>query len=301
MVSLQKDNTQFQDISFGGARPGSFKSMLGLFGRAAIKSDFYNIDQSVTPLRCTLDNVHIDVNHLKAYKALLGFKRHELLPATYLNMLAFPLVLKIMTDPRFPMKAMGQVHLSNHVSVHKCFSLTNALRLSTSVVGTEITSSGVEWTLEMTAEIDGELVWSSVSTMLHRCNTGMPRGPAIEVFRSENPVRWSLDEGLGRRYAKVSGDFNPIHLSATSARLFGFKSAIAHGMWSKARCLAALEDELPDQGYAVAANFRKPLFLPSEVLFHRAAQDSKTLFSLFNGAGQLAHLDGFITEDIDNA
>ena len=301
MVSVKKDSIQFQDISFGGARPGSFKSMLGLFGRAAIKSDFFSIDQSVPPLRCTLDNVRIDLNHLKAYQAVLGFKRYELLPATYLNMLAFPLVLKIMTDPRFPMKAMGQVHLSNQVSVHKCFSLTNALRLTTSVVGTEITSSGVEWTLEMTAEIDGELVWSSVSTMLYRCNTGIPRGPAIEIFRSENPVRWSLDEGLGRRYAKVSGDFNPIHLSALSAKAFGFKSAIAHGMWSKTRCLVALEDQLPDQGYTVRANFRKPLFLPSDVLFHQAMLNHKTLFSLLNASGQIAHLDGFITEDLNNA
>ena len=301
MIKSQTNSNPFQDISSGGARPGSVQNMLSLFGRAAIKTDVFNIEQSVPPLRCTLDNVRIDVNHLRAYQALLGFKRLEVLPATYLNMLAFPSALMIMTDSRFPMKAMGQVHLGNRVSVHKCFPLTSCIRLSTSVVGTEITASGAEWTLQMSAEIDGELVWSSISKMLHRCNTGVPRRPVEDIFRSESPEIWFLDGGLGRRYAKVSGDFNPIHLSTMSAKAFGFKSAIAHGMWSKARCLVALEEELPDQGYSVAANFRKPLFLPSDVLFHRGQQNNRTFFSLFNSSGQLAHLDGYITEDIDNA
>ena len=58
-------------------------------------------------------------------------------------------------------------------------------------------------------------------------------------------VEWRLPGDLGRRYAAVSGDRNPIHLYALTAKAFGFPRQIAHGMWSKARCLAASRTGCP--------------------------------------------------------
>jgi acyl dehydratase len=84
-------------------------------------------------------------------------------------------------------------------------------------------------------------------------------------------TRWYADSDIGRRYAKVCGDYNPIHLSAVSARLFGFPTAIAHGMWSKAMALAALRGHLPHSGYAFEVDFRKPVRLPSEVVLSASA------------------------------
>ena len=57
---------------------------------------------------------------------------------------------------------------------------------------------------------------------------------------------WRLPADLGRRYAAVSGDHNPIHLYPLTAKAFGFPRQIAHGMWTKARCVAAMENRLPD-------------------------------------------------------
>ncbi|WP_257183194.1 MaoC family dehydratase [Corynebacterium cystitidis] len=73
---------------------------------------------------------------------------------------------------------------------------------------------------------------------------------------------------MGRQYAKVTGDFNPIHLGAASAKLFGFKSAIAHGMWTHAWALAQQEDVLP-VAYETRVQFTKPVPLPSAVNFVR--------------------------------
>ena len=75
---------------------------------------------------------------------------------------------------------------------------------------------------------------------------------------------------LGRRYGSVSGDLNPIHMHSLSARLFGFPTAIAHGMWTKARCLAALDPSLPP-GFIVEVSFRKPILLPATVQFGEQA------------------------------
>ena len=80
-------------------------------------------------------------------------------------------------------------------------------------------------------------------------------------------AHWRVPGDLGRRYAAVSGDRNPIHLHALSAKAFGFPRAIAHGMWTKARCLAALR--LPD-ALTAEVRFKQPILLPSTVTFGEA-------------------------------
>ncbi|MNH33189.1 bifunctional enoyl-CoA hydratase/phosphate acetyltransferase [compost metagenome] len=104
-------------------------------------------------------------------------------------------------------------------------------------------------------------------------------------------TRWYADSDIGRRYAKVCGDYNPIHLSATSARLFGFPRAIAHGMWSKAMALAALRGHLPGSGYAFEVDFRKPVRLPSEVVLSASAAGPAGELRL-DGHGELLHMVG---------
>jgi hypothetical protein len=276
-------------------------SMVGLFGRAVIKSDSFSLGQVLPNLANSVKNLRIDKAHLAAYQALMGFNRTSKLPATYLSMLGFPTALEIMTDAEFPMKAMGQVHLNNEITVYKDIELDANLDLFTAMTGSRVTSRGVEWTLDMHVNVDNELVWSSSSTMLYRCKTTEPRKPAASIGKQGIAQMWSVDSGLGRRYAQISGDYNPIHLTSMSAKLFGFKNAIAHGMWSKARCIAALQDQLPEAGYRVQANFHRPLFLPSDVLFYQDRQKDHLRFSLFNKSGQQAHLDGYITEDINHA
>jgi acyl dehydratase len=121
--------------------------------------------------------------------------------------------------------------------------------------------------------VDGELAWREESTMLSRGGGGSAREDAAR----EDPAdfrfvaEWGLPADLGRRYAAVSGDRNPIHMHSLTAKPFGFPRAIAHGMWTKARCLAALEPSLPD-AYEVSVEFRKPMLLPGRVTFERAGE-----------------------------
>ena len=114
--------------------------------------------------------------------------------------------------------------------------------------------------------------------------------------RSEQPpsppfvAEWKLPGDLGRRYGGVSGDRNPIHMYGPAAKLFGFPRAIAHGMWTKARCLAALQHRLPD-AFTVEVEFRKPILLPGAVAF-AAADDLR--FSVRDAKKGTPHLDGRI-------
>ena len=104
-------------------------------------------------------------------------------------------------------------------------------------------------------------------------------------------AEWRLGGDLGRRYAAVSGDRNPIHMHALTAKPLGFPSAIAHGMWTKARCLAALHGRLPD-AFVVEVRFRKPIRLPGKVEFLSGADGNRIQFSVRDAKRQTPHLDG---------
>jgi hypothetical protein len=117
---------------------------------------------------------------------------------------------------------------------------------------------GLQFDVVASARVDGDIVWHSTSTYLRRM--GGAGGGGSGDRRSEPPPPhsvWTVPGDVGRRYAAVSGDINPIHIHPLSARLFGFPRPIAHGMWLKARCLAALEGELPD-ACAVEVAFKLP-------------------------------------------
>ena len=119
----------------------------------------------------------------------------------------------------------------------------------------------------------GELVWEETSTYLRRgrgdeSRPAGPRGGSSASFPEvpTGPITWRLPGDLGRQYAAVSGDHNPIHLYPLTAKALGFPRQIAHGMWSLARCVAALENRLPD-AVRVDVAFRKPILLPGTVAF----------------------------------
>jgi MaoC like domain len=140
----------------------------------------------------------------------------------------------------------------------------------------------------------GELVWEETSTFLRR-GRGDVDAPASGLDRLDvvkgSGVEWSLGGDLGRRYAAVSGDRNPIHLYGLTAKAFGFPRQIAHGMWSKARCLAALEGRLPE-AVTVEVAFKKPILLPGRVAFGSAREADGYAFSLTDPTTGAPHLVG---------
>jgi acyl dehydratase len=92
-------------------------------------------------------------------------------------------------------------------------------------------------------------------------------------------VEWRLPGDLGRRYAAVSGDANPIHLYPLTAKALGFRRQIAHGMWTKARSVAAIENRLPN-AVTVEVAFKKPVFLPGTVAFAAQRHDDGWAFAM---------------------
>jgi acyl dehydratase len=283
----------------------SSPSMLSMFARAgasmipgAARLPFLGgRGHEVPELTLTLVDVATDRGRLADYDRVCGFTLRESLPPTYPHMLAFPLHLALMTDGRFPFPAIGLVHIANRLVQHRPIGAGELLALKVWADPLEYHPRGTQFTLRTEARVGDELVWEEHSTNLRRGRAGEPppgagenSGPAgVEDLPAS--VTWRLPGDLGRRYGTVSGDLNPIHIHPLSARLFGFPAAIAHGMWTKARALAALESELPDAFTAEVA-FKRPILLPATVQFAEARSDGGIRFGVRDANKGTPHLDG---------
>jgi hypothetical protein len=229
-----------------------------------------------------------------------GFDLRDSVPPTYPHILAFPLQLSLMTDPSFPFPAIGLVHIANRITQHRAIRTSERLDIAVWATPVEPHPRGRQFALRSEVRVGDELVWEEVSTNLKRgggSENGEGHAPGAELPRAEDlpaTATWTLAGDLGRRYGSVSGDMNPIHVHPLTARLFGFKSAIAHGMWTKARCLGALQARLPE-AFTVEVAFKKPIFLPGKVEFCEAAEGGAAFNVSFGvrdtGKGR-SHLDG---------
>lgn len=267
-----------------------------LLSMAAFKSASFRPGDNLPALTTEVSAVVIERDHVQQYRRVCGFNEARELPQTYLQMLAFPLLLKLMVHDDFPVKVMGLVHLRNKISVHKEVDFNQQFRIATSVGDSQVTSAGLEWEIDTEITVEGERVWSSTSVFLHRYKTDVPRERVKPTEHVGTPEYWPVNADIGRRYSRVSGDYNPIHLADITAKMFGFKQAIAHGMWTKARCVAGLQENLPNRPYVIEADFQRPLYLPSGVMFFHHLEADARHFSVFNQHSGHAHLRGRIKE-----
>ncbi|GAA1873823.1 MaoC/PaaZ C-terminal domain-containing protein [Pseudonocardia ailaonensis] len=241
--------------------------MLGLYAKAAVGAVLpgrgtslptVQLERSVTPT----------VAQLADYAEVCGFGLGDTLPIPFPHVLGFPLQIELMAGRSFPLALPGLVHIANTITVHRPIGLGERLDIRVRAERFAAHARGAQVDLVTEIDVDGTRVWDGRSTYLARgaqAPTGVagilpepeaPEGPASAV--------WRVPGDIGRRYAAVSGDVNPIHLNPVTAKAFGFPRTIAHGMWTAARALASLQGRTPDTAtYTVL--FRKPLVIPSTV------------------------------------
>ncbi|WP_233600949.1 MULTISPECIES: MaoC/PaaZ C-terminal domain-containing protein [Micromonospora] len=239
--------------------------------------------------------VTVDRAHLADYDRVCGFRLADRLPGTYLHVLGFPLSLRLMTAAEFPIPLTGVVHVANRITVHRPVEAGETVNFRTYAENLRPHERGRQLDVVLVGSVDGEEVWRGVSTYLGRERRagGPRRAPGDRPAPPAASAHWRVTPRVGTDYARVSGDHNPIHTSKLGARLFGFPRPIAHGMWSKARCLAALESRLPE-AYTVDVAFKLPVPLPSTLAFSATATGADWDFALHSAQDGRPHLVGTV-------
>ena len=251
----------------------------------------------IPDVELTLPDVVADADAVASYADVCGLTLRGSLPPAYPHVLAFPLHMALMADGSFPFGAVGLVHVENRIVQHRPIGVGEQITLRVRATKLEPHAKGRIFSIVTEARVGAELVWEGVSTMLRRgggddrardrqSGNGHDAAPAATA-------EWRLGGDLGRRYAGVSGDRNPIHMHALTAKPLGFPRAIAHGMWTKARALAALEGTLPD-AFAAEVRFRRPILLPGVVAFSSEPAGDQIDFTVRDAKRGIQHLEGRI-------
>ncbi len=244
-------------------------------GKASAGSGVAAVDPATTgglPTRqVVVHDVAIELDHVADYADVCGFRLSSDVPITFPHVLGFPLSVWLMTRDDFPHDLLGMVHTRNQVVARDHVPVGSRVDLAAHVVNERSHPRGVVFDSVLQVRRDGRVVWASTSTYLRRGATAAGTTPqpsgtgadAVDLDGLPTTATWSVPADIGRRYGAVSGDRNPIHLSALTAKPFGFPRAIAHGMWTKAAALAGL-GTLPRPS-TVDVVFQRPVLLPATV------------------------------------
>ena len=255
-----------------------------------------------------VDDLHIDQGNLDDYRNICGFLDNGKIPITYFSVLSQSLQMNMMVKEPFPFAMLGLVHVDNVVTQHRPIGERETVSMSVTFDNLRDHAQGQQFDFITIIKSQEDIIWEGTSTYLARSTKqdsasvkSKPRPITVKPMVDEAGVHnvFEVPEDIGRRYAFVSGDFNLIHLHPLSAKAFGFPKAIAHGMWSKAKCLAMM-GELP---YACTAqvSFKLPIFLPAEVeliaepIAKLKTTEDKCVFGLYSAKNDKPHLAGHVT------
>jgi acyl dehydratase len=267
----------------------------GLYRRAALGVFERRTARSLPETTLVLRGVTVDREDLAEYDRVCGFRLSDALAPTYPHVLAFPIAMRLMSGPDFPFPVVGLVHVANRITQARPVEAGEQLDFAVHAENLRPHERGRQLDVVAVATVDGHEVWRGVSTYLRREKDGAGRERSERREPPTPSAVWPVPPSVGTEYARVSGDRNPIHTSRLGARLFGFPRPIAHGMWSKARCLAQLAGRLPE-AFTVDVGFKLPILLPATVAFSvQYPAGTGWSFALHDARSGRPHLSGTVT------
>src|ERR1700752_2950802 len=243
----------------------------------------------------TVEELPIDQTNVAEYAGVTGLRYGNNVPLTYPFTLTFPAMMSLVTGFDFPFAAMGSVHTENKITQYRPIAVTDTVGVHVHAENLRENRKGLLVDLVTDVSVGNEPAWHQVTTFLHQQRTSLsdePKPPPQKQPKAPPPKAiLRITPGQIRRYAAIGGDHNPIHTNPIGAKLFGFPTVIAHGMFSAAAVLANLEAGLPD-AVTYSVRFAKPVVLPASAgLYVDQVQDGWDI-SLRNMAKGYPHLTG---------
>lgn len=249
--------------------PGMFWIFIKALGVSLFRPGSLASPDPVQKAEFVLTGQALSKEKISRYRSVCGFERGlgktaDTVPAPFLQTLFVGLLGKYITSGFFPVTPLGLIHTRQFMELIRPVREQEVVDLSCRLQEMVPTEKGILSRFVLEVRSGEEPVWKGISEFLTRSGEkGRKRQGKEEIFM-EPQTRIPVPLNTGRQYAGVSGDYNPHHLFRITARLFGFRQAIAHGMWTLARVTAELEKAFDmEKGFQVDAAFKRPVFLPA--------------------------------------
>ena len=214
----------------------------------------------------TIAELPIDRSNVAAYAAVTGLRYGDTVPLTYPFALTFPTVMSLVTAFDFPFAAIGAVHTENHITQYRPITVTDTVGIAVHAENLREHRKGLLVDLVTDVSVGNDKAWHQVTTFLHQQRTSLsdePKPPPQKQPKLPPPnTVLRITPGQIRQYAAVGGDHNPIHTNPIGAKLFGFPTVIAHGMYCAAAVLGNIEGQL-GKAVSYSVRFGKPVLLPA--------------------------------------
>ena len=246
----------------------------------------------------TVDELNIDPANVAAYANVTALRFGDAVPLTYPFTLTFPTVMSLVTGFDFPFAAMGSVHIENHITQYRPILVTDTVSVQVHAENLREHRRGLLVDIVTDVNVGNERAWHQVTTFLHQQRTSLsdePKPPPQKQPKLGPPnAVLRITPGQIRHYASIGGDHNPIHTNPIAAKLFGFPTVIAHGMFSAAAVLANIEGQLPD-AVKYSVRFAKPVVLPARAGLYVDRISGGWQLTLRNLSKGDPHLTGTVT------
>jgi acyl dehydratase len=199
--------------------------------------------ESLPRLSAKLDKLIIDPAHLARYGDICQITTAETLPVLYPHVLAAPLHMWLITHPDFPLRLLGAVHLRNHIIQQRLIHTHEILSITCTIIDERRTEKGLEFDFTTVVKNRDEIVWEGLTTYFVRGKFGnadeeSPLAELEKITDAELISEWHIGESIAKRYAVITQDYNPIHISKWLAKLLGFQRDLAHGFCVLAKSLS---------------------------------------------------------------
>jgi acyl dehydratase len=243
-------------------------------------------------IKATWKDAKADSIALNDYLLTLNLEKGDTLPILYPHVMAGSMHMNMLSHKAFPIRLLGSVHLKNTITQIKAIADDAVMDIKSEIGTYRLVEKGVEFDFTTDAYVNGEKVWEEVSTYFQTGRFGGKENPSTEksfeldsLNAPEETGSWHVPNNRGKRYAKITGDYNPIHMSPLAAKLFGFKRDIAHGFGVLAEAIeysAAINTAGGlEKSLQVDVVFKGPVFLDSDVTIKQNKEQDANRFDVY--------------------
>lgn len=235
------------------------------------------------PLAATWRGHPVAGAQLDDFLDLTGLEGHPLWALLYPQAAGFRLLMTLVTDYGYPFPIWSALQVRNRLALREPYARGDALDLHAKVAEARALDKGTEIDVAFAALRGGAVVWEGVTTFYYRGHHGAPppASPPAAAPAVEGAVvaEWIPESTARLRFARLTGDYNGIHLSDRYARLLGFRGAFHHPQRMLGQCLAHQPRARPALPIGLDARLKGPVYYGAKVSL-RSSADGKE-FGLF--------------------